>query len=69
MLPGLSRPAYFAPDLFPGPIEHEATNDSDRTRVVLIGDVYPALSDSERLLLREFLSLDDRGGVRAIGPA
>ena len=42
--------------MFDDTIEHEAWNNSDETRVILIFDVWnPLLSEVERALVREML--------------
>jgi aspartate beta-hydroxylase len=50
--------------VFDDSIEHEAVNDSDQLRAVLILDVWnPALTAPERILLGQlFATLDDHGG-------
>ena len=48
---------------FDDTIEHEAWNDSDRTRIVLILDVWnPYLTAAERSLLRDFYRAADASG-------
>jgi len=49
---------------FDDTIEHEAWNDSDRPRVVLIFDVWnPYLTKSERELLRAYYQVVDASGL------
>ncbi len=46
--------------MFDDSIEHEAWNDSDETRIILMIDVWnPHVSEAERPLIRELL-----GGMR-----
>jgi aspartyl/asparaginyl beta-hydroxylase (cupin superfamily) len=43
--------------VFDDTIEHEAWNDSDEVRVILIFDIWnPLLSDGERLMVTEMMS-------------
>ena len=49
--------------VFDDTIEHEAWNDSDEPRVVLIFDVWnPHLTEAERELLRRFFAVADASG-------
>ena len=53
---------------FDDTIEHEAWNDSDELRVVLIFDVWnPHLSEEEQQLLVQFFATADTAGHNAIG--
>lgn len=53
---------------FDDTLEHEAWNDSDELRVVLIFDVWnPHLSEEEQQLLVQFFSAADAAGHKAIG--
>ncbi len=48
---------------FDDTIEHEAWNESDRLRAVLIFDVWnPHISVAERALLRAFFAIADESG-------
>ncbi len=53
--------------LFDDTIEHEAWNDSDRTRVILLFEIWrPELSDEERRLVSAmFEAIDAHGGQRS----
>jgi aspartate beta-hydroxylase len=45
------------PWIFDDTIEHEAWNDSDELRVVLIGDLWrPELDDQDRLIVTDFMA-------------
>ena len=49
---------------FDDTIEHEAWNDSDELRAVLIFDVWnPYLSDAEKALLQTFVEVADKSGL------
>lgn len=51
---------------FDDTIEHEAWNDSDRLRAVLIFDVWnPHLTEAERTLLQSFFAIADDSGFNA----
>ena len=53
--------------LFDDTIEHEAWNDSEQTRVILLFDVWrPELTQEERaLVVSLFESIDAHGGKKA----
>ena len=51
------------PWIFDDTIEHEAWNDSDRLRVVLIGDLWrPELDDQDRAIVLDFMQAQASGG-------
>ena len=54
---------------FDDTIEHEAWNNSDQTRVILLFDIWrPELTGEERRLVNAmFAAIDDEGGARPWG--
>jgi tetratricopeptide (TPR) repeat protein len=55
------------PWIFDDTIEHEAWNDSDMLRVVLIGDLWrPELGDQDRAIVRDFMRAQSVGKVGAL---
>jgi aspartate beta-hydroxylase len=55
------------PWIFDDTIEHEAWNDSDQLRVVLIGDLWrPELDDVDRTIVQDFMQAQTLGAVGAL---
>jgi aspartate beta-hydroxylase len=53
--------------VFDDTIEHEAWNDSDALRVVLIGDLWrPELDEQDRAIVRDVIQAQTLGEVGAL---